>query len=403
MAIVWDAQDTLSGSTVRLSLNPDGAVVIAPPEGGDRLLSAAAVVLPSGLLISLGGVNVPRGVNETVLYTENGAYRSVNKWGVDVLVNRATMAVIGVRDRERTSFPPFNINSDHFVLSGHFNAGRVLLSALTPGSVVSVLDVAPEPLPSSTSASHCSVWLMLWPNSPRVDVAGLPSFVDEIRLAFFVENGRMVGYGPYGGREKLAVLLNGFISARSGRFVSASVGGGGLNISIGDPDSYVGNVVGEMDRLGVPLGGLNWDWEHRDFRANASKCISVSRKMKAKFGEDFYVSWSPNGTYKDDYRNALRDSVDVVDEIAQQMYDDESGISYEEALHEVKIYCELFGKERTGVGMMLGSNPKRWTLQQCSEYMKRFCTDEGIVISNLWEGSHPQVGQWAEAMGKAVG
>jgi hypothetical protein len=108
------------------------------------------------------------------------------------------------------------------------------------------------------------------------------------------------------------------------------------------------------------------------------------------------VSWSPNGVYKDVYRNALKNSQDVVDEIAQQAYD--SVISYEQILVEVKKYVSLFGAGKVGLCCALpGSSGtgQAWSLPTCLDYLDRLHKDAGIRHTAFWEGAHRQVGQWA--------
>lgn len=408
MGIVWTAQDTETGKPVYLALVADGTVVQVPTEPEDVLLSAKAVAAESGLVIVLDGINSYREKGKTVLYTDDEVYENVNKWGVDVLIDRATMTVVDVRNREKTGIGPFVLDADHFVVSGHHDAGQKLLANFSVNDVVTVLDHAPdapaEPDPGTSPAvaSHRAVWVMCWPDSPVVDIAGLPDEVDEIRLAFLVGNAEPVGYGPYGGKDRLTALLKTFLAKRSGRFISWSVGGGGYTIRIPDVEAYAKRVISAGKDLDVPIGGINWDWEHTDFKVNATKCIAVSRRLKQLQGNGFYVSWSPNGQFKDDYRNALRDAKDVVDEIAQQFYDDDTGITYEEAKREVQIYCDLFGAAKVGVGMMIGSNPTRWTLAECIDYAARFKRECGVTVTNLWEGSHASTKRWAVEMEKAA-
>lgn len=418
-AATWTATDP-DGNPITLGLFPlTGAVGIIYPEPDPEpepvpvptvvdLINAKSVVAKDGASTAVAGVDVPRLANQLIVYSKQDVYASVNRWGVDVVVAAATNTVVAIRDRERTGEPGFmTLLATERILSGHGAAAQWLRDHVKVADIVTAVasgtpvpDPVPVPVPVPTTGTNtCSIWMMLWPNSPRVDVANLPLEVDEIRLAFAINDGKLVGYGPYGGKANLVTLLKGFLAKRTGRRISISVGGGGYTISILSATAYVNNLLAIERDLGVPIGGLNWDWESNAFKANATKCIEVSRMLKALRGNGFYVSWSPNGTYKDDYRNALTGHDDVVDEIAQQFYD--SVVSYDDALKEVKKYVALFGTSKVGVGMMVGSASVYWDLNECKDYMTRLRAETGVRITNLWEGSNPATAAWAVAM-KAI-
>ncbi len=291
--------------------------------------------------------------------------------------------------------------------AGVDEAGAPCSIGLDDKGAVSVIkpQPKPDPVPVSSTHGHCSVWAMLWSNSPKTPIATLAPEIDEVRLAFAVDSGKLVGYGPYGGKAGLVAQLKAFLAARPGRFVSLSVGGGGYTISIPSVDTYI-TAIENIEKDFDPdekfkFGGLNWDWEAKAFATNATRCIEVSRKLKALRGKGFFVSWSPNGTFKTAYRDALRSNLDVVDEIAQQYYD--SVVSEQAALDATRAYLDAkFPASVVGVGMMLGSESTRWDLTKCASVMKAHADQLGVRISNLWEGSHPQTNSWAKAMAAAT-
>ena len=250
--------------------------------------------------------------------------------------------------------------------------------------------------------NNCSVWAMMWSNSPKTDIANLAPAVDEVRLAFVINNGVLSGYGPYGGKANLTSALKAFLAKRSGRFITWSIGGGGQSIDVSNPTGFVANLAAIERDLGVTFGGLNWDWESGAFASNASRVLEISRQLRAARGKDFYISWSPNGVYKNDYRSVLTGHADLVDEISQQYYD--SVITYDQALTETRKYVDLFGADKVGTGCaMPGSSGTgaAWTLPVWSTNVARLRADAGVRKTNFWEGANSSTTAWATAM-KAV-
>ena len=269
--------------------------------------------------------------------------------------------------------------------------------SISPVEVTPPVDPPVDP-PVPVGDWNISVWGMQWSNSPKVHFDTLETTFNEFRYAF--HNGtsttpRRVGDGPYGATATQTELRN---LVKRGVRVSSSIGGGGYEVNVSDPAAFIRGLEAEERWLGIRWGGLNWDWESSKFKAAAPNCIEISRRLKAA-REDFYVSWSPNGSYKDDYRNALRDAEDVVDEIAQQFYD--SVVSYEDAEKEVKKYIAMFGADKVGVGMMIGSESKYWDINECLTYMGRF-SELGVRKANLWEMGRAGRAQWAKGIHSIV-
>lgn len=405
----WDATRE-DGTKVTLQYRTDGDVIsewTAPTVPSEP----SVPTLPSGINeitinsenLALDGVNRDRLENEIILYTDPEKYRSVNKWGVDVLIDRKTMKVLDVRDRELGSDPtPFAlVAGEQLVLSGHYNAGRELADVSFAGSNV-VLSVVPrqEPEgPSVISQVHTSVWLMMWPNSANVDITKIQA--DEIRLAFFIEDGQLVGWGPWGKTEFCKQLKMWLQNGNGAKFASFSLGGGGMNINVSNPTQFKKNIEAKekeiADAMGIPFRfeGMNWDWENDNFERNAENVRKLTQLFRDQRGSAFYISWSPNGTYKDAYRRVLKGYEYLVDEIAQQFYD--SVVSYEQALVEVKKYITQFGASRVGVGMMLGGENVYWDLNEATTYTKRFFA-LGVRKFNLWEAGRANTGEWTLKM-----
>jgi hypothetical protein len=383
----------------------------------------------NGSIVKVDGVDIPRGHDQVVLYSrQTGEVEtSTNEWGnelaVDVTSDNKFAVVqrnlrLPVRDKRGTKIPP-----DGFVISAHGEAGKTLaglpiieerfgsdegtlVTLLTRDGRVTgwplVVDETKPPVTPPTQpggrVNNMSVWVMLWPNSTRVDIANLPIEIDEIRLAFFTDSGKLVGYGPYG-QQELSRQLKAFLQKRPGRFISASAGGGGYDVDVSNPESYVSTVLSYEEKLGVRFDGFNVDWESDRFRSMAPNIVKALRILKKRKGSQFYCSWSPNGTYKEQYRDVCHANPDVVDELAFQNYD--TPVTYKTASDIIKMFLGN-GKlrpDQVGIGMMIeNNNPKRWTLAQCLDYTRRLCEEYGVRKTNLWEAGRAETDRWARGV-----
>lgn len=349
-----------------------------------------------------------RGTNELVIYTPAiGPVTRTNQYGVEVVVGSDSL-VHSISDRESygkvdgTAVPV-----DGYVISGHGTAGEALLAAATvggPALAYKATEMPPGPqLPPSgnvTRESNIAVWVMMWPNSPKATpLDQMPASVDEIRVSFAINDGQLVGDGPYGFAE-FQRQCKGFLSARSGRFISIAVGGGGYTISIPSVDAYIKNIKAIEMRYGFTFGGINWDWESSDFKKNATNCVAVSRAFRAE-RPNFYVSWSPNGTFKGDYAAVCQANPDVVDELGFQNYD--TPVDYKTATDVIDLLQGTSLKPaQMGAAMMIGAGANYWTLQTCINNAARLRADKGIRKVALWEGGNSEATAWYAAMQKIV-
>lgn len=390
----WTAKDDAGASFDLAWDNATGVITRVGARPDSSLLTAKAVGTATGARHVIHGVDVPRQTDQLILYSDWVVYSEVNKWGVDVLL-APDGTVTHVSDRQAGGIAYATFAPDRLALSGHREAADWLRRNVRVGDVLTPVEGL---LPVATS--HCSVWAMLWSNSPRTDIAGLPPEVDEVRLAFAIGDTTLVGYGPYGGKAGLIDQLERFQAARMGRFPTLSVGGGKQSVSIPDANRFISRLEAIEEDLGIRFGGVNWDIESAQFITYANPIVVASRRLKAD-RPGFYVSWSPNGVWKDAYRTALVNETDVVDEIAQQFYD--ATVSYDAALIEIKKYVALFGPDKVGVGMMVGPEPEYWDMSECVNYMSAFKAETGVRKTNLWHGGRPQAAQWAVEMKRITG
>ena len=339
-----------------------------------------------------------RGADQMVAYQAPVSVTPTNMFGAEVPV--VAGKVTAVNDRQATADTRGTpVPQGGGVLSGHGAARDWLLAHATAGATVELVYVAPVPVPPvpTSGASNISTWVMLWSNSPAVDIGTLPLEIDEVRLAFLNGTGQSVGDGPYG-LAALRAQLQGFLGARTGRRISASIGGGGYNVDLSSVATFAANMKAREVELGITWGGLNCDVETQSFAQQSGNYVALARQFKAE-RPGFYCSWSPNGTYRTDYQSVLQGAPDVVDELAFQDYD--TVVDYGTALQYVQAFMGggKLDASQVGVGMMIeDGNPQRWTLAQCIDYATRIKAATGVVKFNVWEASRPGLAAWAKAM-----
>jgi len=417
----WNGNRVSDGAALKLT--SEGAMEYVPSSTSDIFIPPVGtnVVQIENALLPIAAINPDafrnsfpgsRGLNELILYTRGtiALVTQTNQYGVEIACS-ADGTVLSINNRiavgktDGTVIPP-----NGYVLSGHGQRGEQLLAAASVGGkvVLSHRDVMPTPDESNPGTplpgvrlSNIAVWIMTWPNSPRVDLGKIPTEVDEIRLSFLINDGRMVGDGP-AGLSTMRGELQKFLNARTGRFVSVAVGGGGYTISIPSVTKYIDNIKVAEKHWGITFGGLNWDWEADSFKANAANTIAISRALKKERGNGFYVSWSPNGSYKWDYSQVCQSAPDVVDELGFQNYDTE--VSYDTSYDITKkLRGSSLRADQMGSAMMIeNNNRKRWTLEQCIVNTQRLRNDLGVRKVALWEGGRAQSVQWYAAMRNIV-
>ncbi len=128
-------------------------------------LGTRPVQAPDGTSYDLAGVDVPRGVNELVLYTPGaGAATPTSRWGVEVVVTSGTVAE--VHDRSTGDADPGSspIPPGGYVLSGHGEAARWLTRSLGKGAAVAI---GPAQARMAPSSAH-SIFAFVNPANPEV-------------------------------------------------------------------------------------------------------------------------------------------------------------------------------------------------------------------------------------------
>ena len=421
----WMAKRDSDDKEIMLELDgTDGSVTIyddddeQPPVEPDRFMfpDDTEFIVLNGSTYKLAGVDpeapIPpetsvyqgfRGVNQLVAYTTPGGRSEANQYGWELAVG-PDMRV------QATAQSGLVIPEGGFVLSGHVNAGT-FLKTVNVGATVGLSSKAVEPEPGGVRTSNISLWLMMWSNSARVDIANIPDVVDELRLSFIVDDGYLVGWGPWG-KAAFVKGIRAFLDKRPGRFISVAAGGGGYTINVSNPANYISKIVAleavinaelKNQRLkeGFTFGGFNWDWENSAFRANQANVLDISRRLRNARGKGFYISWSPNGSFKNDYAVVAQQQPDLVDEIGFQNYD--TPVNYNTSLDITRM---LLGNKipstSAGSAMMIGSGSNYWTLQQCIDNIKKLRADAGVRKVALWEAGRSQTNEWANAMNGIV-
>jgi hypothetical protein len=409
----WPAVRVDDGADVTLQLSGGNITEYTegppppPPPGDDVVPADTTTVTLGGDDYPLAGIDptapLPpetgiypgfRGTNQLVAYTAaSGPATVTNHYGVEVQID-ADRAVLAVNDRLATgSTTGTAIPADGAVLSGHDQAADFLRGA-TIGEVVEFSTRSePPPPPPSSGPGNTSTWYMIWGDSPAVHVNTKPAIdFDEVRLAFSNDRGNpIVGNGPFG----LATLqseLQHLVSL--GKRVSLSFGGGGYTT-----DSIVNDVAGVVaaaeDRLQVPIGGINWDDERHGFQIN--KAIRQSRTLKNARGDGFYVSWSPDGTTKWLYRDALINAPDVVDELAFQCYYTGWGRVEVDTVFKGFLRDGKLSSGQLGLGMMTGDSSV-WSLAECKRWAQYAHDTYECRKFFLWEFSRNSTQAWVDFM-----
>jgi hypothetical protein len=407
----WPAVRVDDGSNVTLQLSGGSITEYTeepPPPPSDDVVPADTTTVTLGTAdYPLAGIDptapLPpetsaypgfRGTNQLVAYTAaSGSATATNRYGVEVAIG-PDRAVLAVNDRLATgSNTGTAIPADGAVLSGHDQAATFLRGA-SIGRVVEFSGGSePPPPPPVGGPGNTSTWYMIWGNSPAVHVNTKPATdFDEVRLAFSNDQGKpIVDNGPFG----LATLqseLRHLVSL--GKRVSLSFGGGGYTT-----DSVVNDVAGVVaaaeDRLQIPIGGINWDDERSGFQIG--KAITQSRALKNARGDGFYVSWSPDGTTKWLYRDALVNAPDVVDELAFQCYYAGWGQAEVDMAFEGFLRGNKLSPEQLGLGMATG-DASVWSLAECKQWARYAYNTYGCRKFFLWEVSRPSTQAWVDFM-----
>lgn len=370
-----------------------------PTPTGPSFPEGANTVTINGVSYPLAGIDAEdrnpypggRGPEELVINTMISP-TVYNEWGYTLKVGADNKVISG----SATNFS-FEVGTE-YVISGHHNAGSFLQQA-KPGDTVVVTKRVVDPgggggtPPTNTTGANTSVWYMSLGDSPKVHLNdGTAELFDEVRLAF-TNNSFDPQPGPFGiatFRSELQYLVD------KGVRITLSFGGGGYGTS-----NVVGKVMDAVkrneDNLQIPIRGVNWDDEGMSF--NIATAITQSRAAKNERGDDFFVSWSPDGTVKWLYRDALVQNPDVVDELAFQNYYEGWGMDIVRMALDGFLQGNKLKPEQLGLGMMTGPNsPAVWTLNECKQFATQAKQEYGIRKFFLWELSRQNTREWVQFM-----
>lgn len=347
-----------------------------------------------------------RGPDELVIYTVAGSRTGTNQHGAEVPVVDGVPGVVTVGRAGGLTVPDGGL-----VLSGHDRASTWIQENAHPGARVKFVvggggSPAPAPASGGARAGNIAVWVMMWPDSPQFDWASIPDEVDEVRLAFLIEDGKPVGDGSWG-QAKLQEALDRFLGLRPSRIVSWAMGGGGYEVSIPSTGAYLKAVAAAEKRwlpAGRTFGGANVDWESSRFKAAGDQVAEVLRAAKRE-RPGLFCSWSPNSSYRNDYAEVCRRNPDVVDALGYQCYDI-PGLTYGDPakVHPTvqEVYEGIFAglrPDQLEVAMMIEpGRDDRWTLAQCQDAARRIRDDFGVTRTAFWQAGRPEFPAWARAM-----
>lgn len=419
------------GSTLRIE-----AAVLVPAAGPTGPTGVTGPTGPSGPseppaepnLVIVGAKSYPltatnpsstlfpggRGTNDLVRYTFPVTLTVTNRWGVEVTVTKDGV-VTAVNDRETTgSTTGTPVPAGGYVLSGHGTARTWLLQNAGRGARIQLATASASTGPTGATGpaggtggapvvrtGHLATWWMIWPNSANIRATALPDDFDELRLAFAQGNPiSLVGDSPGGLAQMKADLTT--LQMQRGKRISLSIGGGGGDAGTGDVTGFITAFRRIEDRLGLQLQGLNFDIESSSF--NATQCLRIAQQLRSERGENFRLSWSPNGSNKSDYLAAACDGMadGLIDEFGQQFYD--APVSLSAARNEIDKWLTAgLTAEQCCVGMMVGGGSNYWSVETCMTNMLAIKLAYGIRSAYLWELSRSGTADWASRLRTIVG
>lgn len=391
-----------TSETTNTIIYPDGAKVVVTYVSAPTVVTPP-IAFPAGAnLVTIGSQSYPldaidppttdptqpggRGQDKLIIITNpNTATR--NQWGYEVQVIDNTTGTNSVHQI---------VPVRGYLLSGNGKAATFLQRAASGGPAPVVVSVAPaggsggspggsqgnsggsggSSAPPTTS--YLSTYWMIYNDSPAVHATSIPTTVNEVRPAFFVSSGVLTGLSPFG-QSTMANELQ--LLQKRGVKICPSIGGGGNSIDISNAVTFASRWSGLPSKLGVTPDGINIDIE-TDF--NNSQLIGVLQQLRTTYGKNFRISWSPNGTYIDQYLALAVQHPDLVDEFGQQFYDASmSWTDIDDRLSQAKSAGLLMSKY--SLGLMIGPNPNYETVNDCVRYMGLAKAKYGINKAYWWE------------------
>lgn len=346
-----------------------------------------------------------RGEDQLVAYRRPDVEVTVtNRWGREVCVTADGVAASSVTVTG-TLVPPY----PGYVLSGHGKAGTWLERYAIPGAVVELvtLDTDPDPTPTpSDSVRTLSVYLKMWANSklPGLAAAAVPG-ITEVRLAFLQGSPpRLVGWGSQTEAEVVADCQT--LRAR-GVAITASIGGSGGHIDTGARGAFVQGV----DDVHATIGLDRIDWDVEASALDPDDVLGISQTLHDSWGT--CVTMAPNGS-----------NVATYLPVAVELHQRGLLVAYGQQFYDAAVPLGTPDPSKTGtamgriaqaitaglppetiqVGMMVGSDSKYWSMDECETHMAAIVAEWPCIGgAYLWSEKHTEVTEWARRVGAVLG
>lgn len=365
--------------------------------GSSGRVHQLAAVDPSAASNPAGaGFDGYRGPNQLVVYTQRtGPVSPANRFGDEVAVTMTgPMTGVVAQVRRRETAPDGDsgtvVPDGGVVLSGHFQAGAVLVAGVRVGDPVEFLTGTPppQPTPGQANGRTIAVYMMDGVGS----IGQVPGECNQVRVAF-LQGGGLVEWGG-DSPAKTASDLTRWRSTGPGLTVLPSVGGQGGRVDM----AVVGDAVRRVEQS-FPCDGIDWDVEASTL--DVARVVAVSRELAAGRESSWVTAFTPPGgppvaVYLE-AASRCRDAGLRV-QFGQQLY--ATRITLDDVLRQTALAVSRLGEESVLLGCMVGSDPAKYsTVDQWESYL-RAVRDRwpGIGGAYLWESSRPGTGEWARRM-----
>lgn len=330
-----------------------------------------------------------RGPDQLVAYTTPGIRTGTNRYGAEASVAGWVVGTVTIGRDGGITVPAGGV-----VLSGHGRADAWLQQVCRPGATVEFVHVdAPEPKPVPAAGGRTLAVYMM---DKVGTITQVPSNVTQVRVAFYQGSGLV----EWGGDSpaKTAADLTVWRAARPGRQVLVSIGGSGGSVDMG---RLVDGIRAIEQRF--PIDGIDFDVEGGALDVSAS--VAAARALAAGRESSWVTSFVPPGgppvaVYLDAAKQCQASGLRV--QFGQQLYDAE--VSQSAALGATQRAVAVLGAPSVLVGMMVASDAKHWTVDQCEANMRAITQRwPDIGGSYVWESSRAGTSDWAARVGAVLG
>lgn len=307
MIFTWNAKDS-SGADKVMQWDSETNVIspfisaeppVIPPE---NVWDKVNEVSFNGVRVPIDGVNRERLQDEIILYTDAIEYLKTNKWGTDVRIDRATMKVSSIRDREHSLSGVWlvMVPDVHLIISGHHDGGQVLNEAAHEGDtvVLSIVDrPAPEKPPVVSGALPKWITAAYWQQYEGPTVDSLPSAYNMIWAAFAIGNGEQrMTFQPYHQDDKSFIAQMRKLQENGVRW--------GISMGGGVPYNAQTFIRSKSEALEVAKGlapiikkygftGLDDDLENGPGGFTEEGLTELFRIMRSEYGPNFVLASTP--------------------------------------------------------------------------------------------------------------